>query len=165
MGAGPAFANSYLISPNPNSGQKFPMQGDCSQHGINPADPQIDVTRSTWACQGASNQMLRVFYQNGPEVCVYIDNFTSNDGEKPALFVPLNSSDEWLAFEAHKPGGVHLRYGCPGQIVSDDCGNRFSLPDAPASDNPGDVIHVATSGDYTADYACPYTGANGGGDA
>jgi hypothetical protein len=35
---GEAQANSLLISPNPNLGEKFALQGDCSNHGINPAE-------------------------------------------------------------------------------------------------------------------------------
>lgn len=159
--SGAAWANSYLISPNPNPGQKFPVQGDCAQNGLNPAEPHIDLTRSTWACTGASSQMLRIFYQGGPEECVYIDNFNNDDNEPRAFFIPLQSSEEWLAFAANLPGGVHLRYGCPGEILSDTCGNEFVLPDAEASDDPKSVIHIVSgTGDHI-DFSCPLTAQDG----
>jgi hypothetical protein len=161
MAAGNAHANSLLISPNPNQGQKFPVQGDCSRNGINPAQPNIDLTRSTWACAGASSQMMRVFYRDGPQDCVYIDNFYNVKGETPAFFVPMQTSDEWLAFVTHLPGGVHLRYGCMGGLLKDACGNVFALPDAPASDDPKDIVKVTSNaGGYEAEFSCPMTTVN-----
>ncbi|MBI3419612.1 MAG: hypothetical protein HY053_05730 [Proteobacteria bacterium] len=154
----PARANSLLISPNPNPAEHFPMQGDCARNGINTADPNIDLTRATWACTGASQQMVRIFYREGPEECVYIDNFNNDGGELRAFFVPLQTSDEWAAFAANLPGGVRLRYGCPGGVRKDPCGNEFVLPDMPASDNPNDIVHILTQGDYQAQFACPAIG-------
>jgi hypothetical protein len=157
-----ARANSLLISPNPNQGQKFPTQGDCHSNGIDPSNPNIDVTRSTWACSGASQQMMFIFYREGPQECVYIDNFNNDNGRKNAFFVPLQTSDEWLAFAANLPGGVRLRRGCKGVIMTDPCGNRFALPDVQASDSPNDVFTVTTSnGAYKADYTCPLTSTAG----
>jgi hypothetical protein len=156
--SGVAQANSMLVSPNPNLGEKFALQGDCSHHGINPAEvPNVDLTRSTLACYGASQQMLRIFYREGPQECVYIDNFNRDGDQIRAFFIPLNSSDEWIAFSSNLPGGVRLRYGCPGQIMKDACGNPFGLPDMPASDDPKDVIQITTPGGYKGQFSCPMT--------
>lgn len=159
----PAFAgdgaaySSPLIYPNPTPGGKFVLQGVCARHGIEASNPQIDMTRSTWACNGASDKMLRIFYRGGPNECVYIDNF-NNDGDViKAFFVPLATSEEWLAFKQNLPGGMRLRFGCPGVIQKDPCGNEFALPDAPASDDEGDAIRITTGGDYAATYSCFYT--------
>jgi hypothetical protein len=151
-----ARANSLLISPNPNPGQRFPVQGDCARNGINPSEPHIDLTRSTWSCTGGSGQMMRIFYREGPQDCVYIDNTNNDNGENRAFFIPLQSSDEWLAFKANLPGGVRLRYGCMGQVVKDSCGNEYALPDAPASDDPKDVVKINV-GKYEVEYTCPFT--------
>lgn len=147
--------SSPLIYPNPTPGGRFVLQGVCTRHGIEPSNPQIDLSLSTWACNGASDKMLRIFYQQGPQECVYIDNFNNDGGQIKAFFVPLATSEEWMAFRANRPGGVNLRYGCPGVILKDPCGNEFALPDSPASDN--DTVKISTTGDYTVSYECPYT--------
>lgn len=153
-----ARANSLLISPNPNPFQRFSVQGDCPRNGIDPTAPNIDLTRATWACSGTSSQMLRIFYSEGPQECVYIDNFNNDNDIIRAFFVPLQTSDEWNAFAANLPGGVRLRYGCPGGVHKDPCGNLFTLPDAPASENPDDTIRITTENDYEADFICPVQG-------
>jgi hypothetical protein len=159
---GEAQANSLLISPNPNLGEKFALQGDCSNHGINPAEtPNVDLTASTLACYGASQQMLRIFYREGPNECVYIDNFNRDGNQLRAFFIPLRTSDEWIAFSSNLPGGVRLRYGCPGQLMKDACGNPFGLPDMPASDDPEDVIEITTPGGYKGRFSCPMTLTDG----
>jgi hypothetical protein len=157
LACGAAQANSYLISPNPNLGGVFGLQGDCANHGINPAEPKLDLTVSTWACYGASQQMLKIFYRDGPQACVYIDNFNRDDNEIRAFFIPLKSSEEWIAFASHLPGGVRLRYGCPGQLMKDACGNGFGLPDMPASDDPKDIIQITTPGGFKGQFSCPMT--------
>jgi hypothetical protein len=154
--AAPAHANSLLIAPNPNQGQKFPVQGDCARNGIDPSNPPGDQTRSTWSCTGASSKMVRIFYRDGPEICVFIDNFNNDGGQSHAFFVPLQSSEEWLAFAANKPGGVNLRYGCKGIVAHNGCGD-FPLPDAPASDNPADVQSFTGKGGVKVEFSCPAT--------
>ncbi len=160
--SGPALANSELISPNPTTGGRtvvggsFVLQGDCARNGIDTFRPGIDLKRSTWACTGASSQMLQIYYADGPQECVYIDNFNYDRGQYRAFFVPLQTSDEWIAFRQNRPGGVRLRFGCAGVIGADPCGNEFGLPDAPASDEEGDAVRV-TTGDWRAVYKCPYT--------
>lgn len=152
-----AYGSSELIEPNPTPGGVFPLQGVCARHGISQAAPGLDLKTSTWACHGASDKMLRIFYRKGPQECVYIDNFNNDGGTIKAFFVPLQTSEEWLAFKANLPGGVHMRFGCPGIIMKDACGNPFALPDTPASDAPEDAIRITTGGDYRAEYVCPYT--------
>jgi hypothetical protein len=151
-----------LIEPNPNPGQKFPLQGDCAnttQNRISEANPGIDLKTSTWACHGGSSRMMRVFYREGPQECVYIDNdFKNTNGRYSSLFVPLQSAEEWQAFKANIPGGVRLRYGCPGILLTNACGTQVPLPDHHASDVP---YMIDLPDGYRAEYICPYTLGDG----
>jgi hypothetical protein len=164
VSAAPAFADitaarTGLIEPNPNPGEKFPLQGACGQWNINEANPGIDLKSSTWSCPGDSARMMRVYYREGPQECVYIDNtFRNAQGGRSSLFVPLQSSEEWLAFKANLPGGIRLTYGCPGVLLTNACGTQIPLPDQRASNTPY-VIELPDG--YKAEYICPY-GLEGG---
>lgn len=162
LASGIAHADSELMNPlTDSSGQvrtPFPLQGNCVENGINLSDPGINQQVSTWACHGSTggDKMLFISYREGPTECVYIDNFNNDGGQIRAFFVPLKTSDEWLAFRSpgNLPGGVTLRTGCPKTIFEDPCGNPFQLPDQPVSDAPEDNIQIATKGDYKAAYQC-----------
>ena len=159
---------SPLTDPSGQLRTPFPLQGNCVENNIDLSDPGIDRNVSSWACHGVtgSDKMLFVSYQGGPTECVYIDNFNNDGGVIRAFFVPLKTSEEWLAFRnpANLPGGVTLRIGCAKTIFEDPCGNPYQLPDQPVSEAPGDAIQIATQGDYKASYQCIDAGPpnNGG---
>lgn len=158
------YEGSSLIFPNPTTGGAFRTQGVCAANGMKSADINAtDFQRATWACTGISDNMLRIFYKDGPQECVYIDNkFNDEEGTSAAFFVPLSTSVEWLQFKANRPASISINYGCPGGIYQDECGNNYVLPEMRACDDEVaaregkacEVVTIKTSGDYEVQFKC-----------
>jgi len=130
-----------------------PVNGICPQRNVSGTDLCI----STWSCHGASKNMLHATYRSGVNLCVYLDNSSTDLNQ--AYFVPLNTSEEWQAFSntGNTPPDVKIVVGCPGGVKTDECGNKYTLPDVRVSDDPDDVQRVVISPDYSLDYFCPAT--------
>lgn len=157
--AAPATDDSLQFSGK--AGDYFHVQGSCNfpTGSIPTLCPQgsisgSDLCSSTWSCRGDGKDMLKATYKTGLKVCAYLDN----SGDQ-GYFVPMNTATEWLAFSNtnNTPPDVRIVVGCEGGVKQDPCGNEYTLPDVRVSDDPKDVYHFNTSGDYAVDFTCPAT--------
>ncbi|MDX1923307.1 MAG: hypothetical protein SFW65_09285 [Alphaproteobacteria bacterium] len=127
--------NSYAqLSPEATlvSGSEIPLQGSCKNNGLNPDELGISGKNATLSCTGKGTDMLNLFYSDGTfDKCVYIDNLDPNN---KALFIPVRTSQEWLAFKntTQRDGNLHnkvrMTYGCEAGTITDPCSMGQTFP-------------------------------------
>ncbi len=106
-------------------GSELPLQGSCKKNGLDSDELGSSGKNATLSCTGKGTDMVNLFYSDGTyDKCVYIDNLDRNN---QALFIPVRTSQEWLAFKATTQADgnlnnkVRITYGCDAGTIMDPC--------------------------------------------